>query len=129
MFQSLLNALIVGIGKYTLLFAVQQMVGLGNIVLVRGGSMDTVVYLGIYSEVAKEVVYELIHGYAISLELHSTKPTFLFLRLLVVVVAGVDFPVAAEVAGGDSGVGLQVFARLQCKVEFTRYPGGEFVAL
>ena len=68
MFQSLLNALIVGIGKYTLLFAVQQMVGLGNIVLVRGGSMDTVVYLGIYSEVTKEVVYELVHGYAIGLE-------------------------------------------------------------
>ena len=98
--------MIVGIGKYTLLFAMQQMVGLGNIVLVlvRGGSMDTVVYLGIYSEVTKEVVYELVHRNAIGLEHHSTKPTFRFLSLLVVGVAGVDFPVAAEVAGGNGGL-------------------------
>ena len=49
--RSLLHTLIVSIGKYTLLFAMQQMVGLANIVLVRGVSMDTVSYLGIYSEV------------------------------------------------------------------------------
>ena len=43
-FRSPLNTLIARIGKYTFLFAVQQMVRLSNIVFIRGGGMDTVDY-------------------------------------------------------------------------------------
>ena len=43
-FRSLLNTLVARIGKDTFLFAVQQMVCLGNIVFIRGSGMDTVDY-------------------------------------------------------------------------------------
>ncbi len=63
--RSLINALIVGIGKYTLPFAMQQMVGMANIVLVRGVSMDTVSYLGIYSEVSYVVNLVIMFSIAV----------------------------------------------------------------
>ena len=44
MFRSLLNTLIARIGKDTFLFAVQQMMSLGNIMFICGGGMDTVDY-------------------------------------------------------------------------------------
>ena len=51
-FQSFFNTLITSISKYVLLFAMKQMMSLSNIVLVRGGSMDTVDYgaASIYSD-------------------------------------------------------------------------------
>ena len=44
MFRSFLNTLIARIGKDTFLFAVQQMVCLGNIVFICGSGMDAVDY-------------------------------------------------------------------------------------
>ena len=43
-FRSLINTLIARIGKDTFLFAVQQVVRLGNIMFICGGGMDTVDY-------------------------------------------------------------------------------------